>query len=85
MGNKASRLRDTRRKLKVLLREHQTTMMASMRGSVTSLNTSTRQSMLDVSIRSTADEHSAFVTAAQLGCTDMVKMLLEVSLPLQKM
>jgi hypothetical protein len=42
---------------------------------------STRQSMLDVSVRSGEGEQSAFVTAAGLGCADMVKMLLEIGVP----
>ena len=76
--NRNNRLRETRRKLKVLLREHQQSVLTS-RGS--SINTSQRQSMLDVSIRSTEDEHSAFVTAAQLGCLEMVKLLMDVGVP----
>ena len=46
-----------------------------------SVNASTRQSMLDVSIRSSDDEQSAFVSAAQLGCPDMVKLMLDVGVP----
>ena len=40
-----------------------------------------RQSMLDVSVRAGEGEQSAFVTAAGLGCADMVKMLLEIGVP----
>jgi hypothetical protein len=42
---------------------------------------SARRSMLDVSVRSGEGEQSAFVTAAGLGCADMVKMLLEIGVP----
>ena len=45
------------------------------------MNASTRQSMLDVSIRSSEDEHSAFVSAAQLGCPDMIRLMLDVGVP----
>ena len=43
-----------------------------------------RQSMLDVSIRSTEDEHSAFVTAAQMGCVDMVSSDTYLDLPINR-
>lgn len=65
----------------MLLREHQRSLMSSMRGSLQSLNNWQRQSVLDVSIRSTEDEHSAFVTAAHMGCTDILAMLLDLGVP----
>ena len=42
------------------------------------MNASTRQSMLDVSVRSSETDHSAFVMAAHLGCADMLRLMLGV-------
>lgn len=90
MGNKPGRIRETRKKLKVLIREHEkisklhrssstASSCSVMRASV---DDSCRQSILDVSMRSSEDEHSAFVTAAQIGCLEMVKLLLNLGVPI---
>ena len=73
--SRQTRLRETRRKLKVMMREH--AHQATVRGFASrgsSVNASIRQSMLDVSIRSTQDEHSAFVTAAQVRSKGITKV-----------
>ena len=65
MGNRSSRIKETRRKLRTMLQEQNAMVsnselhklgLGTSRGS--SVNASTRQSMLDVSMRSTEDEHS---------------------------
>ena len=38
--------------------------------------------LFQVGLRSSKDEHSAYVTAAGLGCMDMVQLLLEVGVPI---
>lgn len=73
MGNRAGRIRETRRRLKTFVKDQQTGSITNLdlsglaaasglntRGS--SVNASTRQSMLDVSMRSTEGEHSGMST-----------------------
>ena len=71
MGNRASRIKETRRQLKTMLEQQQAGGGGGGGGSLRDLRTgalglsrgssvcaSTRQSMLDVSMRSSDDEHS---------------------------